>query len=47
MEDITLICGDCLEVLPTLADNSVNKIVIDLLYRAAFIDVDHLGSRFI
>ena len=29
MEDITLIHGDCLEVLPTLADNSVEAIVTD------------------
>ena len=33
MDDIRLICGDCLEVLPTLADGSVDAVVTDPPYR--------------
>jgi len=30
--DVTLICGDCLEVLPTLAAGSIDAIITDLPY---------------
>ncbi len=35
MDDITLIHGDCLEVLPTLAVNSVDAVVTDIPYNEA------------
>ena len=28
----TIICGDCLEVMPTIEDNSVNLVILDLPY---------------
>ncbi|MFH2037793.1 MAG: DNA methyltransferase [Candidatus Zixiibacteriota bacterium] len=31
-EDITLYCGDCLEILPTLEDNSIDAVVTDPPY---------------
>jgi len=34
MDDITLINGDCLEVLPTLADNSVDLVFTDVPYNS-------------
>lgn len=34
MSDVRLICGDCLEVLPTLADKSVDAIITDLPYES-------------
>lgn len=40
MEDITLICGDCLEVLPTLADNSVDAVITDPPYGAGIANWD-------
>ncbi len=32
MSDVQLICGDCLDVLPTLANGSVDAIVTDPPY---------------
>lgn len=29
---VSLYCGDCLEILPTLADNSVDMVLVDLPY---------------
>lgn len=31
-DNITLLRGDCLEILPTLADNSIDAVICDLPY---------------
>jgi len=43
MSDVTLYCGDCLEILPTLAPQSVDAIVCDPPYGLSFMgkDWDH------
>jgi len=41
-EDVTLYCGDCLEILPTLAAGSVDAVVTDPPYNAGVMFGDEL-----
>lgn len=42
MDDVTLYCGDCLEILPTLAAGSVDAVITDPPYG---IDLDYNGCN--